>query len=398
MKKKTTALITGVICALSATAMAAPVAKDVAINKPDYESLSDRVAKLESYIEKQDAYTKELETRLIQQTKSMPGKFQAIEQPSGPKNSTQFSGYFYLREQGQTIKTKSNNQSAETSRALLDLATDTTMNDHWHLNTESTTSYNLQTGAADKKYNGNDRIFDFASLFFEAKYDNFLGQFGRIDTYTHDGGIIMHNPVNGLALTFGNKLKGTLTAGHVSNETGVNSLGINGNPSTPIGFKYHSLELTYPASKVTKLSAGYYLAQDKQLDTQRGSDSPSIYTTAFNTTLTKNLFLMGEYMKASNTTATYTHNQGWFAHLTYRKLDLHKSGSWQIYAKYADMPEMTTLGPDVTHFRNYRGIEGGFFYVPFENMSLHLRYYYGKNVESSDTTKNLIRVEARYFF
>ena len=56
------------------------------------------------------------------------------------------------------------------------------------------------------------------------------------------------------------------------------------------------------------------------------------------------------------------------------------------------------MSMDVGHFRGYRAVEVGAFYMAAKNVRTHLRYYYGKNVENSNISKSLIRGEVRVFF
>lgn len=303
-------------------------------------------------------------------------------------DTTRFSGYLYLREQNQLVKNKHTGKStrSKVNRAWFDLISQSQVNKNWKVVTETNTIVDLNKDKTDDTYD-----LYFASMFADGTYGKFHTQLGRIDNFSQDGGIVMHNPISGGKFTFGNKLRTTLTAARLSSS---NLPSLNSGES----FDFGAAELAYPASKATKLYGAFYQIHDDKFKVTRGSENPNIYTLGFRSTIAKNLVLTGYYLKASDTTNKYTKDTGWFGSLEYRRIKLDQPGTWSIYTKYANIPELTQLNLDTGHFRDYKGVELGGFYVPAQNIRAHLRYYYGKNVEDTALTKSLVRGEVRIFF
>lgn len=303
-------------------------------------------------------------------------------------DTTKFSGYLYLREQNQHIKNKHTGKSTRSTvnRAWFDLISQSQVNKNWKVVTETNTIVDLNKDKTDDTYD-----LYFASMFADGTYGKFHTQLGRIDNFSQDGGVVMHNPISGGKFTFGNKLRTTLTAARVSCST-LSSL------NSGESFDFGAAELAYPASKATNLYGAFYQLHDDKFKATRGSESPSIYTLGFRSTIAKNLVLTGYYLKASDTTATHTKDTGWFGALEYRRVKLDQPGTWSLYTKYANIPEFTQINLDTGHFRDYKGLEVGGFYIPAKNIRAHLRYYCGKNVEDTSITKNLVRGEVRIFF
>lgn len=302
-------------------------------------------------------------------------------------DTTKFSGYLYLREQNQLVKNKHTGKSTRSTvnRAWFDLISQSQVNKNWKVVTETNTIVDLKKDKVDDTYD-----LYFASIYADGTYGKFHTQLGRIDNFSQDGGIVMHTPISGGKFTFGNNLTTTLTAARVSNSL----------PSLNSGetFDFGAAELAYHASKATNLYGEFYQLHDDKFKATRGSENPNIYTLGFRSTIAKNLVLTGYYLKASDTTARYTKDTGWFGSLEYRRINLNQPGTWSLYTKYANIPELTQLCLDTGHFRDYKGMEFGAFYIPAKNIRAHLRYYYGKNVEDTAITKNLVRGEVRIFF
>lgn len=301
---------------------------------------------------------------------------------------TKFSGYMYIREQHQSIKNKTTGKKTTSgvNRAWFDLISTSTVNDHWKVITETNTIVDLKNDKVDDTYD-----FYFASIFAQGTYGKFQTQIGRIDNFSADGGLVMHAPISGAKVSFGNKLKATLTAARY-NSSSLASL------NKGQALDYQAAELNYKASKATNIYANAFRLHHTSLKALRGSENPMIYTAGFRTNFAPNLRLTGYYFKASDTTAQYTKDTGYYAALEYRTVKLSQPHTWSLYAKYMNMPELTQLGMDTGHFRGYKGLELGGFYIPAKNIRAHARYYFGKDVETGDLEKKLVRGEVRIFF
>ena len=244
-------------------------------------------------------------------------------------DTTKFSGYLYLREQNQHIKNKHTGKSTRSTvnRAWFDLISQSQVNKNWKVVTEANTIVDLNKDKTDDTYD-----LYFASMFADGTYGKFHTQLGRIDNFSQDGGVVMHNPISGGKFTFGNKLRTTLTAARVS----CSSLpSLNSDES----FDFGAAELAYPASKATNLYGAFYQLHDDKFKATRGSESPSIYTLGFRSTIAKNLVLTGYYLKASDTTAAHTKDTGWVGAPGDRRVKLDQPGTWSLYTKYANIPE-----------------------------------------------------------
>ena len=302
-------------------------------------------------------------------------------------DQVKFSGYVYLREQSQRIKDKQAGTTKNTSvnAAWLDLIMTANVNKNWNVVSETNTLVDLRSDTVSDDYD-----LKFVSMFAQGNYGKFTTQLGKIDNYSQDGGLVMHTPISGAKFMMGNRLRTTITAARVSNTLASLNAGES--------FDYHALELAYTASKPTRLYAAAYHLHDEKFKTTRGTENPMIYTLGFQNKLAKNLTLGGYWLKASGNSTAYRKDTGWYGTLEYRSIKLSQPGTWSLYTKYAYIPERTQLSMDVGHFRNYKGIEVGTFYIPAKNMRAHLRYYYGKNVEAGYISKSLVRGELRIFF
>ena len=167
-------------------------------------------------------------------------------------DTTRFSGYLYLREQNQLVKNKHTGKStrSKVNRAWFDLISQSQVNKNWKVVTETNTIVDLNKDKTDDTYD-----LYFASMFADGTYGKFHTQLGRIDNFSQDGGIVMHNPISGGKFTFGNKLRTTLTAARVSSS---NLPSLNSGES----FDFGAAELAYPASKATKLYGAFYHNHD----------------------------------------------------------------------------------------------------------------------------------------
>lgn len=302
-------------------------------------------------------------------------------------DGTKFSGYFYLREQSQHLKDKRAHTAKTNSvnSGWLDLVMTNKVNDHWNVVGETNTMVDYNKDKVNDNLN-----LDIAAINAEGTYGKFKTQIGKINNYTMDAGLVMHASFSGAKVSFGNKLQTVLTAARMSN----NLASLNKGES----FDFDAAELRYKTSPATNLYGAYYYLHDDKFKATRGSEHPSIYTLGFQSKIAKNLRLTGYYLKASDTSNLYHKDTGYYGALEYRTINLQNPGTWSLYTKYAFIPELTQLSMDVGHFRDYKGVEIGGFYIPAKNMRAHLRYYYGKNVEDTMKTKSLIRGELRIFF
>ena len=304
-------------------------------------------------------------------------------------DAVKFSGYAYVREQHQSINKKRTgvNKDTNTDRVLLDLMATARVNDNWKVVSETNTFSDMNTDGIE-----NDMDLYFVSIFAQGDYGHNQYQFGRMDTYTNDFGLIMHNSLSGGTVTFGNKWKTKLTAARIVNAQ-IPSLG-----GADFAGDLQAIENTYKSSKATTLYLNGYHLHDSQLKTIRGSEDPYLYEAGFVSKLNKNWKISGFYVHATASNDTYTKQDAYFGQIDYKGMKLQNVGTYGLYLKYAYLPEQTQIGPDVAHFRDYKGFELGCNYVPWKNVRAHVRYYYGKNVQDSSTVKNLYRAELRYFF
>lgn len=326
-----------------------------------------------------------LSSEYADELKNLGVRVQTLEEKS---DNVKFSGYMYLRAQSQDLEDKSTDTKTSTSlsRSFLDLFTTAKVNENWNAVMETNTLIDLK--------NAGDASTTIVGSFAEGKYDHLYVRLGRFDQYSGDGGLVLHGSVNGGEITFGNRLKTTLTAGNISNSA---VLADNGAGNT---FGYHAAEFAYPVSKATTVKAAYHHMNDDAFATKRGDTDPEIYTLGFNTKLNKDFKLTGYYLKSGSDqkNGQTVEDQGYYANLEYKGPKLGKTGSWGLYLKYADIPELTQISMDVGHFKDYKGFELGTFYMLTPNMRGHLRYYRGENVENSNKRKDLVRAEVRMFF
>jgi hypothetical protein len=163
---------------------------------------------------------------------------------------------------------------------------------------------------------------------------------------------------------------------------------------------YKAAEFNYKLNKTTNLNAAYFDLDGGELEKTRGTKNPHIYTAGFDTRFNKNWSFTGLYLKSSSDISNNkrVEDTGYLATIDYKGAKLNQPGSFGIYLKYIQLPQLTQICTDVYHQDNYKGFELGTMYMLAPNMRGHLRYYKGKHVDDSNKEKTLVRAEVRFFF
>lgn len=303
-------------------------------------------------------------------------------------DNIKISGYGYLRTQNQKTTDKSTGTSKSTSlsRAYLEPVIRAKVNENWDAVGQFTITKDLKTGA------DSDGDFLTKGISANGKLFGTDVKIGRFEQYSQNL-IVYHEYTTGAEFSFGNALKTRITLGNVSNPMKLMT-------ETSENVFYKAAEFNYKLNKATNVNAAYFDLDGSELKTTRGTKNPHIYTAGFDTRFDKNWSFTGLYLKSSSDIlyGKKAEDTGYLANIDYKGAKLNQPGSFGVYLKYIQLPQLTQICTDATHQNRYKGVELGTMYMLAPNMRGHLRYYKGKDVDNSNKEKSLVRAEVRFFF
>ena len=259
---------------------------------------------------------------------------------------------------------------------------------------------------ATKPYHGGkqDTNVVLQRIWAQGDYKNFSVQLGKFpDVSNYDKSMMFNNQMSGASVTFGNKLKATVTAGRIdlSNDSQYKTL----SPSTDAAANLQSIALSYQAGKLSGTAA--YLRENSDtfknvnhsntvLYSKGGNeDTAGIGEVAGSYRFDKNVTLSGAY--ANNSKADYFEKAG-MVQLDYKASNKANVGSWGAYVAYRYLGANAVIDPNVDGVGyNQKGWELGTQYTLFKNVQAKAIYFKGKDLSTDkDASKLFGRVE--FFF
>lgn len=296
-------------------------------------------------------------------------------------DNLRFDGFFRIRNEHFGHE----NKIEDTTKAYLELYSHARVNENW----TGETKHKLSWDMADDKGDNNGNV-QTTNIYACGKYDNFTVKVGKFDTvdgyaYTHE------DPMRGVQVTFGNKLKAKISGGRI------------GNPNNGFDADFVSAIFTYPVSKRTNLYAGYYYLKPWRMGLNRfqfkdiAEENYSLGNIGFDTLLGKNFRLIGLYAR-SNANTQHSKN-GFLVELDYKRMMVQNPGSFMLMLRYLQVTDATAISSRYEAYThgNIRGIEFGGCYAPIKNVELGAKYFYGKD-DLTDAKKSFLRTEAKFFF
>ena len=301
------------------------------------------------------------------------------------------------------------------SYATLRLEPSMKINEHWsgHARIDYNTNMNKATNTpapgittnkrhedSDIEYNGVriDRIWA------EGDYGNLNIKLGKL-AYTSiiDEGMMYDDSVSGGQITFGNKVKATLTAGRAKRFDG--ELGIDpDDPNNDTG-SYQSIEVyNNRADKWTWGLAYHRWSNRDVLHDDTNCDVLNIYEAALGYKFDKNWRLHGAYSWTNDPDydqpdeddpgpqPILSHSKrSWSIELDYKKANPAVKGSWGAFVAYRHLGHYSTIAPIYdTIYNGRRGVELGVSYVFLKNLMGTVKFFRGDKMPDDDNANPAI--------
>ena len=225
------------------------------------------------------------------------------------------------------------------------------VNDDWTYTAMLQNEQNLKTNSEEST--GSD--FRFRRAYVDGKIGGLQVRAGRYNFTAIDGNV-WDAPLDGATLTFGSKLKATVTAGRFD---GARADGVTDNTDGIIGI------LNYDLGSLD-LNAAYYKF-DEQF---AANEDNKIWSVGAAYAFDKNINLTGEYIKSDQ--ESYGNDDGYVIGLNYKGASAAKVGSFGIWAKYHDQPEATVVCHTMDGFYD---LDGG-----FDGFNVGANYTLAKNI------------------
>ena len=287
-----------------------------------------------------------------------------------------FDGFFRIRHE----HFGKENKIDDTTKAYIELYGHGRVNEHWSAESKHKLTLDM------KKDAGAPGTIQTTNMYALGKYKNFTVKFGEFDTvdgyaYTHE------DPMSGVQVEFGKKLKTRLSWGRIENPN--NNFSAAG---------YGAITMRYPLTKKFNLYGGYHYfrAVDPGYK-QIGDDNYGIANVGFDTLLGKNFRFVALYARSS--AETKLNKNGYFLELDYKRMDLQNPGTYMIMLRNFRVNDATAISSRYEAYThgNVQGTELGFCYAPIKNVEVGAKYFWGKDVNSHDK-KDFLRAEVKYFF
>ena len=259
--------------------------------------------------------------------------------------------------------------------------------------------------AAQLNKDTTDSSVKLQRIWAEGNYKNLNVQLGKFpDASGYDKSMMFNNQMSGAAVTVGNKLKATVTAGRI--DLGGDSQYKNLKPfgADDAAANLQSLVLGYTTGKLSGTAAYYHESSDVFKDAHHTylaysktgtEDNAGIWEAAGSYRFDKNVALSGAY--AENTKADYYQKAG-MVQLDYKASNKANVGSWGAYIAYRHLGGNAVIDPNVDGVgNNQKGWEVGTQYTLFKNVQAKAIYFKGKDLSTDkDASKLFGRVE--FFF
>lgn len=243
----------------------------------------------------------------------------------------------------------------------------------------------------------------------EGNYDNLTVKLGRYGAWAGNG-LVMDTLFTGGEVTFGNKLKTTLTMGNINEGVIITMPSVN----TVAG--YRALGFVYDAGRGTKFNAAYHRAT--KCYATNNADRYGDLTVAevgIKTPIMKDWTLKGGlakgYFDKAAYTGVYKHDTGTQLELKYKGADRKVAKSYDYYAGYQNVAVMSQIDTTYDWTQNSRGWYIGADYVPSKMLMLGVKYQRGKAIDpgtaglpgsigtgSNGNQINVFRAEAILYF
>ena len=258
---------------------------------------------------------------------------------------------------------------------------------------------------------GEESNTEFARAYVTGDIKGVKVKAGRFD-YLPAKGVFFDDDMDGVAVSFGNKLKTTLAYGRMT--AGRHSLKGQGYIfDDGAAVNTMGLEMAYQVNDKLGLKAAYF-----DVDAKNAKDDNALGKATINGSniydnkvcevvasyaFDKNISIWAEY-NHSKENFMNTGKDGWTASLSYKGVNAAQKGSWGTYLTYYDLPAggmlSTTFDIPITAF-GIKGFEVGGDYALAKNITMHLAYSDGKtkNVNGVDNLNSkMLHTKVQFCF
>ena len=232
-------------------------------------------------------------------------------------------------------------------------------------------------------------------VWVQGDYKNFQILLGKLPYLTNiDGGMVYDDNVSGGQITFGSKIKATLTAGRSRRFDGAGVF-----PDLPddpeeggMTGSYQAIELYNDRADKWTWGVGFHRwANQTKMADDIGASSISIWDFGVGFKFDKNFSMNGAF--AFSTGARGENEPGevssirsvasraWNIELDYKKAIPSDKGSWGAFLAYRHLGPYAVLAPTYNAMgAGNRGVELGVSYVPFKNVMGTIKYFFGQTI------------------
>ena len=344
---------------------------DRAITRYEMAQMTAKAMAKEQVSAKDQVTIEKLSAEFADELSSLGVRVSALEAKT---DNVKFSGFYRLRAERFM---KGASSIPNTVKSYFEVYTDAKINDTWTAKSKAKIESDMDKDS--------DATNTMTNVYAEGKLSGIAVKVGKFDTvdgyaYTHE------DPMSGVQLSFGNKLKTRLSGGRISN------------PNNYFSADYGAAELSYKLNKATNLTGAYHVFRsvNKGYKTIKNDDF-ELGNIGFDTLFAKNLRFVALYAKSdANASVADT---GYFTELDYKYMDVNRPGSFMIMLRNFKLTDATAISSRYDSYThgNVKGTELGICYAPVKNVETGLKYFWGKDV-NSNIDKNFFRGEIKFFF
>ena len=274
------------------------------------------------------------------------------------------------------------------------------INKHWSgharldYNTNMKSAENTTGNAIDIEHSG----FRMERAWVQGDYNNFQILLGKLPYMTNiDNGMIYDDNVSGGQLTFGNKVKATLTVGRSKK---YDQFGVDPDDAGSKTGSYQAIEIYN--DRADKFTWGLAFHRWSNKTVMRGDASTSavnIWEVGLGYKFDKNLSLHGAYSRTNSPvgepavppdpaqSATSFSKRAWSIELDYKGADPSDKGSWGAFLAYRQLGSYAVIAPTYDAMGSgAKGVELGIDYVFAKNVMGTFKYFFGKTMQDEYDT------------
>ena len=261
-------------------------------------------------------------------------------------------------------------------------------------NTDMNTAANT-TGATNIIVDHADDIpgISVERIWVQGDYGNLQILLGKLPYLTNiDNGMLFDDNVAGGQITFGNKVKATLTAGRSAR---YDSLDVNPNAVPTVTGSYQAIEIYNDRTDKWTWGVGFHRwANQKTLSEAVCASAINIWDIGLGYKFDKNFSVNGAYAWTTSPvgdpnlpagpleSATPQSKRAWSIEFDYKGADPADKGSWGAFIAYRELGHYAVIAPtyDAMGAGN-KGVELGVDYVFDKNVMGTLKYFFGKEFQ-----------------